>query len=207
MFLLACLAAAGTLPFHLTELETDWIFSVARQSGQFGDDTDFHVRGKVQSYVMKANNSIKFAVKSGHALKDPVFHINVTGDTAEVFDTSLAPVALLKFTGADDVSAFVRGTAFDGQFAVSGIVGPNRQCVLTVTATDSDLVLVIRATPPPRITSAQIVTKLIPSFCIVLFMGFGRVYRRRFWDQFSQMNTRTLQKRINEAKQREKAGK
>ena len=207
LFSIVALAAANPPSFSLYDLQKDWSFSVAKQSALFGDASDFHVRGNIQSYVMKANNSIKFVVKSGYALGDPVWHINVTDDTAEVFDKALNPVALLKFGYADDVSAFVRGTALDGNFSISGVVGPMRQSVLTITATDSDLVFVVRATPPVEITGVQIVQKLIPSFCIVLFMGFGRIYRRRFWDQFSQMNTRTLQNRIQEAKQRESAAK
>lgn len=202
MLFIGLVLSQTVLPFDLHELQRDWSFSVAHQSGQFGAESDFHVIGKISSYTMLVNDSVKFKVKSGRALGDPMLHFNLTSNSVEVFAENLSLLAVMDFVAVDTDSLFVRGTTSDGKFAISGVMGLKAPSVITLTSTQDDEVFVIRGTLPAEVTMGQIIARLVPGMSILFFMGFGRIYRKRFWLQFSQMNTRTLQNRLNEAKKK-----
>lgn len=206
MFLLISLAFCD-LATELHKLDENWKFSVTKSSGSYGEQDDFQARGKIMAFTRKTNNSIVFHVKSGNRLGDPTYWFNITDDNVEMFDANLSLIAVMKASNADNSSLALRGSTIDGKYTIAGIANPRRQSIITLTTLEDDTVYVIRATAPAHMTTGQVITKIIPSFCIIFFMGFGRTYRNRFWRQYRHMNTRTLQNRIHEVQQRNKGKK
>jgi hypothetical protein len=206
-FLLCVLSSNRSLPFSLRSLQLNWAFSVARSSGLFGAPSDYFATGSVRSAVMKSNHSIRFRVSSSRPFDSALLHFNVTDDEISVFDANLSALAQLKCFWADTGAVFARGGSADGRYALSGLLGPARQSMLTITATDSDEVILIRASPPTKVEKGDLLRKLLPAIAIIFFVGFGRPYQKRFWRQYRQLNTRSLQNRMRETQSRaRKAG-
>jgi hypothetical protein len=153
---------------------------------------------------MKTNRSIRFSVKSGPPIGHRLLHFNISEDEIEVFDVNLSTVARLKCFPGDQATVFVRGLSADQTWAITGFLGPKEQSIVTITSTESDEVIVIRGNPPPTVTTGDLIRRLLPAIAIVFFFGFGKIYQKRFWRQYRQMNTRSLQNRIRETKNRAK---
>jgi hypothetical protein len=151
---------------------------------------------------MRVNDSIRLQVKCAPPIRNHLLHVNITDDGAEVFDASLSLIARLKFGAVNGSVVFLRGVSTDGQYAFAGLINEASTSVVTGTATGSDEVFVIRATPPAEIGVGEIIVRLFPAIAVVFFAGFGKTYRRRFWRQYRTMNTRSLQNRMRETEQK-----
>jgi hypothetical protein len=92
----------------------------------------------------------------------------------------------------------------DQIYAISGLLSPSQESILTITATDSDEVVVIRGSPPQKITNSDLLRKLMPAIAIIFFYGFGKPFQKRFWKQYRQLNTRSLHNRMRETQVRAK---
>jgi hypothetical protein len=192
------------LPFPLKALQLDWSFSLTKSSGPYGEPMDYSVRRLVRSSRMKSNSSVRFLIKSSKPLGNQLFHFNLTNDEIEVFDRDLSTIARMKAFWADSATVFVRGISSDQRYAISGLLSPTQHSIVTITATDSDEVTVIRASPPQNVTAANLIQRILPAVAIVFFIGFGRPFQKRFWAQYRQMNTRSLQNRMRETQDRAK---
>jgi hypothetical protein len=202
LLLPALLHADDPAPLNLRRLPRDWRFSISRSLGQFGDSSDFLTHGSVTSRVIDSNNSVRLDVKCAAPIGNRVVHLTLRGDAADVFDASLSIIARLKFGAVNTSTAFLRGISADGRFDFAGLVREDATSVLTATATESDEVFVIRATPPAQVGAGEIIARLLPAIAVVFFAGFGRTYRKRFWRQYRTMNTRSLQNRMRETQQK-----
>jgi hypothetical protein len=129
--------------------------------------------------------------------------MNITEDQVEVSDASEL-LAVLHSAFVDTHTVFLRGRTLDDKYILSGTLSRRRQSILAIASTHSDDVILLRGTPPKVMAAKDIAARLAPGLGILFFMGFGRVFRSRFWKQFSHMNTRSLQNRINELRQQGK---
>jgi hypothetical protein len=204
MLLALLLTLSPAKVFDLRDLQLDWAFSATRSVGEYGNESDFFSLGSVRSATMRANNSIRFLIKGGIGIENRCLHINITDNQIEVFDEALDLVTVLDSTSIDASTVFIRGRTLDGEYIVSGTLDRHRQSILTISATQSDDVMMIRGSPPKAMEAKDVAARLAPAIGIIFFMGFGRMFRARFWNQFSHMNTRSLQNRINELKQQGK---
>jgi hypothetical protein len=204
VFLFPLSFSESALPFVLKDLQIDWSFSVTKSSGPYGEATDYFLRGSVKSAVMKSNSSVRFRIKSRRALGHELIHFNVTDDAIDVFDGNLATIAQFKCFRADQTTVFARGMSADQIYAISGLLSASQESIVTITATDSDEVFVIRGSPPPKITNSDLLRKLMPAIAIIFFYGFGKPFQKRFWKQYRQLNTRSLHNRMRETQDRPK---
>lgn len=198
-FFTRCEESEDTLPFDLELLQLDYSFSVTYASGQFGDITK-QISARTETAIMKANNSVRVRVKNTDKfLISDLLHFNITDRTIEMFDKNLTLVATLEATRADNYSVYLIGSNPTHTHTITGLVSPTKLSIITIASMIDDSSVVIRLSPPKKVTTASIISRIAPSIGIVFFLGFGRTYRNRFWRQFRTMNTGTLQNRMNEA--------
>ncbi|OHT08017.1 hypothetical protein TRFO_23641 [Tritrichomonas foetus] len=190
------------LPFDLIDLYGDWNVLITHSNGQFSDE-DFQFSPSIKMFIMKINGSVKITTTALRYI-GKLYHANVTDNVIELFDDQLSLVSTISASKLDNQTVFLRGVSPNEDYLVSGFMSPNHKSIITITSTKSDDVYIIRGKPPKVITATEIIQRLLPALSILIFMGFGRVYRARFWNQYAQMNTRTLQKRINEVSKAQK---
>ena len=187
------------LPFDLIDLHDDWDVLITHSSGLFSDkETRFQIHPKINMYIMKANGSVEIETKATRHISR-LYHSNITNNKIELFNINKSLIATITAYRLDNQTVSLRGSSTDGNYSIFGYASPFQKSLITVTSTKSDDVYFIRGIPPHRLTATEFISRILPSIAIVIFMGFGRIYRARFWRQYGQMNTRTLQNRINTA--------
>lgn len=187
------------LPFDLIDLHDDWDVLITHSSGQFLDkETQFQIHPKINMYILKSDGSIEIETKANRHISR-LYYSNITNNKIELFDLNKTLMATMFASKLDNQTVTIRGTSTEGNYTIFGFASPFQKSLITVTSTQSDDVYFIRGIPPHKLTPTEIITRILPSIGIVVFMGFGRIYRARFWRQYNQMNTRTLQNRIDSA--------
>ena len=187
------------LPFNLIDLHTDWDVLITHTSGLFSEkETQYQFNPGISMYIMKANGSVLIETKALRHISR-LYHANVSNNKIELFATNMSLIASLVASKLDNQTVSIRGTSPNGAYSIFGYMSPVEKSLITITSTNSDDVYIIRGIPPHRLTAPEIISRILPSIAIVVFMGFGRIYRARFWRQYSQMNTRTLQNKIDQA--------
>lgn len=196
--------STSDLPFDLIDLHMDWDILFSHSSGQFSDEqTRFQFSPKITMSIYKVNGSVKIQTTALQHMAR-LYHANITGNKIELFAQDLSLIATMNAYKLDNQTVTIRGSSLDGVYTIFGYMSPFQKSLITVTSTNSDDVYTFRGIPPHIITASEIFVRILPSIAIVFFMGFGRIYRARFWRQYSQMNTRTLQNRINKASSQNK---
>ena len=103
----------------------------------------------------------------------------------------------------DNNTIYISGSTTDNSRYISGFVSTSNLAI-TIASMETDEIILVSSIPPEPITYWDIMGRLLPGICVLFFFGFGNIYKQRFWSQYSQMNTYTLKKRINEAKSNNK---
>ena len=201
LFIFDIFAHSEELPFKLERLISDhWNVLISEVTGQYGNSL-YQFTPKPRMDTMLSNNSLRIEFElSGYSRKERIiFHANITDNIIELFNENLDPLVNITASYLSEDSIIVRGNSLDN-YSISGVLSPQRPSMLILQSRFDDKVKTVRLEMRKLVTSTNIITRLLPSFFILLTLGFGRIYRKRFWAQYSLMNTRTLQRRINEAK-------
>ena len=197
LFFLSLIACDGSLPFPISDLSGEWGSLLTHSNGPFSDE-DFQFGPRFKMYVMKVNGSFRIQTTALRHI-GKLYHANFTDNSIELYDEELATIANFDVSRLSNEEILVRGETADRQFSIFGSVSCKHQSVLSMVSKTSDDVYVLRLSPPRTVTAGEVIQRMLPGLSILIVMGFGRVYRARFWSQYAQMNTRTLRKRINEA--------
>lgn len=202
LFCLQLIACEDATAFDLKQYrEMELLISYA--NGQYGDKK-FTLHGKTDCFVLD-NNTFKCIIKSGSALGKQVYSFNIDSTSIEVLNEFSENLANLNLQYFENMTCYFNGRTIDDKHYISGQFSAIDDALLmTISNFDDDGVFLISGKIPEKLTTYDILMKLTPSFAIVFFFGFGKIYQKRFWKQFNQMNTMTLHKRINEALEKEK---
>lgn len=189
------LSACSELPFDIRD-HKDWLVSLSHLSNPF-----FQIEIRTDSFVMLSNNSILSQIYSTPPIGNTIFHFNITSNVIDVFDVSMQPKATVKMLPIDEENIALRGYSNDNEYDIYGYISSNKKKTsqIFIASLDRSDVYVMNNIMQKNITLFEILERLTPGLCVLFFMGFGKLYQKHFWNQFSQMNTRTLQNRINEA--------
>lgn len=155
---------------------------------------------KIRFFKYSMNNTFRVEYRSGLNKSYLTYHFDFDDDEGFVVsDSNHEPVI------EGSVLLLLNGTLyFSGKFnnnlSITGLFDIQMPSEAIIRDTTNGKSSIIRVIPAKRITYTELVHRLTPAFAILFFYGFGRNFRKRFWRQFNQMNTLTLQNRMNEAK-------
>ena len=193
-----------SLFFDDNKLNTGYYITVGYAEGEYGSLANItNSKVRVNGYRHNESHVLEFEKKKP-------FFVTANSINFEFQDDGLINLysafywnkyeSDLVYEKLSNQTIFVKGT-FEKNYFVSGIISTNGKHLseLTITVKDTDTVILIRAKPEKVLSPAEYFAKLSPAIAILFFMGFGRTYRKRFWKQFNQMNTVTLQRHIDEA--------
>ena len=190
------------LTFNIYDLAVNWDLLITHSTGEFSDkETQFQFSPTIKTFIMKSNGSVKIETTASRYISK-LYHANISNNKIEFFDSNLDKLADIHVTRQNDTFAYLKGNS--SHFNIFGFVSPLERSMMSIVSTNSDEVYLFRGKPPHVITPSELIQRILPSVAILFFMGFGRVYRVRFWKQYNQMNTRTLQNKINQASKEQK---
>ena len=196
--------------FKPSVLNKGYYANFAHFGGEFGEKNDFTAtKIRINGYRTNHSQYLEFEKYLPSFLDEKFFNfqINEDGTINLYYDENWTEIpSYLTYTQFDTSNIFVQGNIME-KYIISGLISSQSYSELTVTIKDTDEVIITRIKPEKVLTKTDYLTKLTPSFAILFFMGFGRIYRKRFWKQYNKMNTATLQRHINEAEEKEKKAK
>lgn len=184
-------------PHSLSKFMVNWRANYMYTNGQYGDNFTKSFF-KVRKFKLN-NGTIGIDIEMDLSKKSFSYQFQFSDELVSVFNENSELVLPINYHFYDDNTISLHGV-YQSQFNVVGILSLSNPSQITFSSRVSDEVYIVQLIAPVKLTFTDYFVKLSPAFAIVFFMGFGRYYRSRFWKQFNQMNTRTLQRAINEAK-------
>ena len=185
-------------------MNTGYYLTFAYAEGEYGKSTNItNSKFRINGYRHNESHVIEFEKKTPFFITDNIINFEFEEDGMISFyseENWTKYNSDIAYEVLSNQTIFIKGT-FEEKYYVTGILATSGRHLseLTVTVKDTDTVYLVRVKPEKVLSPAEYFAKLSPAIAILFFMGFGRTYRKRFWRQFNQMNTVTLQRHIDEA--------